>query len=295
MRSRILPILALLSGGCGCRSVESADDVRTWANAGSAVAVYTYGHGPISLADGQSEFADPACPVTDDDGTTVTIEGGCTDSAGVEWTGTATVTRTADGDRLLMLEAYAAIHDPDLRATVTGSFDLLQVEPTFHEFEVDLVQEGGLTTTVEYSGSVEGDYDTATVFNGSGSVERDGMVSPTGTVRVSTADEVLDDAVCAGQAVSGRTSIKDGDHTAVVEYDGATDCDEDQAARWHLDGEDQGRITGIVCSAAVPGAAPTLPWGLGGMIAAALLARRRTRGTLSPRCGIRLPSRSASA
>src|SRR5215510_10449339 len=66
------------------------EHVAGWANASSALGVFSVGHEPIGFADGQAPVADPACPVTTDNGTTVTIQGGCMNSKGVTWAGTAT-------------------------------------------------------------------------------------------------------------------------------------------------------------------------------------------------------------
>jgi hypothetical protein len=38
------------------------------------------------------------------------------------------------------------------------------------------------------------------------------------------------------------------EHTVVISYDGETDCDDDDAARWSRDGQDQGLVTGVSCA-----------------------------------------------
>jgi hypothetical protein len=190
--------------------------------------------------------------VTADDGTTVTITGGCTNSFGVEHVGTATIVRSG-GDRMLTLDGYGSHADPEMAATTSGDFDLRETSATTHSFTVDFVHEGGIRTTVHYEGTVEGTYEGPTRWNGEGNVVREGLVAPTGTVYVRTEDEVLDGAVCNGQALSGRTRINTGDQSVVVEYDGATDCDDEDSARWYYNGEDRGLVDGIVCSAAGPG------------------------------------------
>ena len=109
-RSAIVAIaVALGSTACGSDGASPMDDednVRTWANLGSAVGVYVHAHGPIAFADGEGPFTDPACPVTSDDGTTVTIEGGCTDSEGRAWEGTATIVRSPEGNRTQIGRAH---------------------------------------------------------------------------------------------------------------------------------------------------------------------------------------------
>jgi hypothetical protein len=194
---------------------------------------------------------DPACPATTNDGTTATITGGCIDLEGVERFGSATIVRGAAGTRTATFDGYGET-SPIGTPLLTGSVEIREVSATSHEFDVDLVHEGGVTTTVVYAGTVEGTYGTRTVWNGSGTVTRRGPVRPTGTVEVSTTDEVLDDALCTGQAASGSTSISAGGREVVITYDGAVECDTELAARWSVDGEDRGTILGIVCAAAHP-------------------------------------------
>jgi hypothetical protein len=254
--------------------LANAEHVRTWATTGSALAAYATVYDAIAFADGEHVFPDPACPRTMDDGTTVTIAGGCTDSESQRWFGNATVTRSGEGDRMVTLDGHG--HSSDDEVGSTGTASLTRVAASEHRFTIDLVREGGITTRIAYAGTVVGDYDARTVWNGEGQVERDGFAAPTGSVRVRTTDQVVDDDVCSGQPVSGQTTIEgEGPHTAVVTYDGETDCDDDQAARWSYDGMDQGTITGIVCGV---GAGPGRPGHLAPVallvLAAALTARR---------------------
>jgi hypothetical protein len=282
----ILAIIGTLSVtvlGCASDSneLDNSEHVRTWANAASAVGIYAHAYQPVAFADGQVTFADPACPTTDDDGTTVTITGGCHDSSNTEWKGSASIVRSGDGDKKVTLDDYGSFASADMRAGTTGTIDIRRIDASMHEFNVDLVHEGGITTTITYSGSVKGDYTTATTWNGSGEVEREGMVAPTGRVQATTVDQMLDDAVCAGQAVSGQTTIASGGSTAVITYDGATDCDEEKNAKWSLNGEDRGLIDGICCSAGAIGSAqapiPSTSLVLVGVAGIVLVARRRRR------------------
>ncbi len=268
-----------LSAGCGTDPLDERGWVGTWAMAGSAVGVYAHGYDPIGRADGHVTFPDTACPLVADDGTTLTITGGCTDSTGTEWRGTATVARAADGSRALTMDGYGRINDPAFASTVSGTLDLHRIDASHHSFTSDLVQAGGVTVSVHYGGTVDGDYDARTTWNGSGSVSRDGIVEPTGGVRVSTVDEVVDDSVCSGQPVSGTTTIQSDDHSAVVTYDGATACDSAKAARLTYDGADAGLIEGIYCGAVAPGAtrgsAPLTALACFGAVAVGVVARRR--------------------
>lgn len=246
---------------------RNEEDVQVWATNASAVAVYSNAYEPIAVADGQATFSDPECPVTSDDGTTLTISGGCTDAGGKEWTGEATVTREGD-DRTLEFDDFDG---------KVGTVTLRLTAPSAHEFDVDLVI--GSVTTITYSGTIEGDYDGPTLWNGSGRVEREGYFSPTGVVEATTADQVVDDAVCSGQPVSGSTTLHAHGDTAVVTYDGATDCDPDQNARLSVNGKDRGLVSGISCAMrSGTRRSSSFPFGLFALTILLARSRRRLRG-----------------
>jgi hypothetical protein len=225
-------------------SLEDPENVRVWANAASAYAVYGNVYQLFAVADGNQHFPDPRCPAVEDDGTTLTATGGCEATDGASWVGSAEVVRSADGDRALTLSDFGTKDD-----VTQGDAHLRVVADAITDFDVNLTRTGGIVTTIEYDGRVEGSYGTPTIWNGSGTVTRDGVVAPNGTVDVTTTDEVVDNDVCAGQPVSGNTTIhNEADETVVVTYDGAVDCDDEEAANFSLDGEPQGKITGIACS-----------------------------------------------
>jgi hypothetical protein len=224
-----------------------AEDVATWANTGSALGVYTHLHTPIAFAVGQSPFVDPACPTTTDDGTTVTITGGCTDSEGQRFEGDVTITRV-DGPRDLDLTYNGYGSSQGEVARTTGTATVRQLAASQYSYEVNLVQVGGVTTEIDYSGTIAGDYDQPTLWNGSGTIIRSGDFEPTGTAEAVTVDQRVDDAICSGQSSSGETTIEVDGHVIVVSYDGESDCDEAQAARWSLDGVDRGLVEGITCA-----------------------------------------------
>lgn len=236
-------------GGCGKSDdfeaapppFEKKTDVQVWATASSALGVYSNVHEFISVADGRHTYEDPACPKLTDDGTTVTIEGGCNDEAGGPWTGKAVIERDGD-DRSITLSDF---NGDD------GTFSLHLVEPSLREFEAHLVVGG--VTTIDYAGSVQGDYDTPTLWNGSGHVARDSFLPPNGAVDATTLNEVVDDAVCSGQPVSGSTALRSGDDVAIVKYDGENDCDADQNAQLTVNGEDRGLVEGVNCAVTAPG------------------------------------------
>jgi hypothetical protein len=266
-----------LPGLVGCGSPEETshafdklEDVRVWATAGSAVGVYANVYQLIAVADGHETFPDARCPAVSDDGTTLTATGGCRDSDGHDWRGQATVTR--DGDDLSL-----ALDDFDGNQ---GTFTLGTVPPVSRRrFEAHLRL--GTVTTIDYVGDVTGDYDQPTHWNGTGTVKREGVLPPIGTVDVTTLEEVVDDAVCAGQPTAGATVLKAGSETATISYDGADDCDSKQNAQLRVNGEDRGLIDGISCAVRAPGAL-TVGRASGALVLLALgLAqlRRRSRPT----------------
>ncbi|HKY40862.1 MAG TPA: hypothetical protein VJN18_33235 [Polyangiaceae bacterium] len=245
MRIALCTTIVLAISACGGDSGEKftpappfdkAEDVSVWATNASAVGVYQHVYQPIAMADGEQSFADPACPVVEDDGTTWTASGDCTASDGEELTGTVTIVR--DGaSRSLTFDAFQG-ND--------GSFELREVEAGRYEFDADL-DIGGFTF-IEYMGSVQGGYDQRTLWNGSGTVKRDGFFAPNGEVEASTIDEVVDNDICAGQPVSGRTTLESGEDTAVITYDGETDCDDEKKAILTVNDEDRGFVSDINCS-----------------------------------------------
>ena len=280
-QSRFLPFLVLLPTAIGCGDdtefepaapFEKNEDIQVWATNASAVAVYTHAYEPIGVSDGALSYADPACPETSDDGTTFTIRGGCTDTSGKEWGGQATVVRDGE-DRLLTLDGFRnddTVRDGTVRLTLLG--------PSLREFEANL--QLGEVTTIDYVGTVDGDYSGPTVWNGAGRVEREGYLPPVGAVDAETVNEVVDNDVCAGQPVSGATILRTRDHTAVIEYDGVTDCDPDQNAKLTVNDEDRGLIGGILCAVTGVGGtkgASSIPAFLLAAAGIAVRLRRRRR------------------
>ena len=249
---RMAAAILLLSLGCGGGGdpLENADEVAGWANSASALGVYTLAHEPLGFANDAFAFADPECPATSDDGTTVVITGGCEDTDGRTWDGEVTVVREESSWRL----TFDAFGDDRIggMARVSGRFDIDEQAEDLHAFEADLERDGGIESSIVYSGTVAGGYDGPTVWNGSGSVSRDGITINSGAVEAETVDQVRDNELCPGEGVSGTTTMTSDEHTVVVSYDGDTDCDDDDAARWSRDGEDQGLVTGVTCSAGGP-------------------------------------------
>ena len=248
MTLRNLSLLCLVSL-VGCTDgdpLSESEDVAGWANTSSALGVFAIGYEPLGFADGAHQFNDPACPITSDDGTTVTIRGGCTDSKGTRWTGTATLVRDGSA-RHITFDGYGNDALVGMERT-SGRFDVTEIDSSTHRFDVDVQRSSGIETAIRYSGAVKGAYQGRTVWNGSGRISRDGVTINSGSIDAVTVDEVRDDAVCAGQGASGTTKLTSDAHDVVIAYDGATDCDPDAAAHWTRDGEDMGVIKGISCS-----------------------------------------------
>ena len=265
----VLWLCAALLAGCmgGGDPLSEDEHVAGWANTASALGVFAVGYEPIGFADGQDQFDDPACPVTTDDGTTVTVRGGCTDNTGVKWVGLATLVRDGTA-RHVTFDGYG--NDAFLGMVRTsGRFDVTDAGGDVHQFDVDVHRSGGIETTIRYTGSVAGSYQGRTVWNGAGRITRDGITINSGTIDAATVDEVRDDAVCAGQGASGSTTLTSEAHEVVITYDGATACDPDNAAQWARDGEDRGTIKGITCAAGGGAGSGMI------VIALALVLRRR--------------------
>jgi hypothetical protein len=269
------------------RPFDDPEAVAVWATAASAVGVYSNVYQLIAVYDGHQTYPDVSCPTLEMGDATMSVTGGCTDTLGTEWTGSATVDDNA-GELTLTLEDFDHLQ---------GTFTLTPVERAQrlqHDFEAHFVSGG--VTTIDYSGSVDGDYDTATIWNGSGHVERQGVFEPVGAVDATTLNEVVDDA-CMGQPFSGTTTLEAGDDTAVITYDGESDCDDDKKAQLSVNGEERGEIDGITCAVMAAGAPGGRRSSLVLLAFASLAAFRRrsrpTTWTAGRRCGAPL-ERSAT-
>ena len=263
---KALLVLVLIAGCAETGPLQQPEDVKVWANAGSAVGVYTHLYEPVALFDGAAEPMDGTCPAIEDDGTTWTLTGDCTDNEGTSWRGSVEIVRMGERRELAFdgfgkgVPAEATL---DGTATVSSS-------GRRHMFAVDVVHRGGVTTTIDYSGTIDGDYGVDTTWNGSGSITREGPAEPVGRVQATTVNQVLAES-CSGQASSGQTMLEADGDTVVITYDGATDCDEAKAAQWALNGQDMGQIEGIACTAGRTGNA----WPLAPLVV--LIALRRSR------------------
>ncbi len=280
--SRLAGPAALITVLGACADEDPLDDssqIAGWANASSAIGAFEVAREPVAFADGSHRYADPACPMTSQDATTTTLVGGCTDSDGRAWTGRATIVRESIGRRVLTLDGFG--NDAFLGAVAsTGTVTIDQVATDHHRFEISVVTRGGITSMIEYEGTVVGSYATRTTWNGTGTITRNGDYFVGGGIAATTVDQVRDNTACPGEGWSGTTEMASASNVVVITYDGETACDSAHGARWSRNGEDQGVVTGVTCSAGGPS---------GGVLviiaAVSILGRRRTRQP-PPRRGV---------
>jgi len=252
-----LALVVSVAGGllCACSGDPLDDDehIAGWANSASALGVYTNGYEPLAVAHGDLTFIDPACPAVSQTGVSqsvdkVTIAGdGCVNSEGDQFFGSATVLRTPVTWDLAMDE-YGHARDGAPVARVSGTFYVAELDIDRYSFEVDIASRGGLDMDIQYTGRIEGTHAGPTVWEGTGTVTRDGPAINSGTVSAFTRSQLRDNDICPGQSISGSTLLASENHDVEIKYDGAMDCDDDNSARWLRNGEDQGTIKGVTCS-----------------------------------------------
>lgn len=283
-------------------SLASETDVKEWAERSSAPNIYATANLAVTLValTGGSEGADPNCPVQKKDGKTTRLTGGCTDKNGVEWLGSMELVTDEEGESSGLQNARYTYDNFGYQKPYTCGGKTGVTRLAFHgttsvtgtkakkEFAIDIrLESSGLrdedsdscdtlsaTGAWEYKGTVDG-LDSGLgqgrqTWNGSGRIGSEER----GVVEVATKDEVVDGSVCDDEAASGTTTIKSGGHTAVITYDGATDCEEASTVQWSLDGKASGELEGVNCSAA---SGPTFAaWSLA-LLGALGLMRRRAR------------------
>lgn len=302
--------LGVVAAGCdggggeggGGQAATILDDLPPAAIANTAdLLVYATGSAPNAMLLGLLPYGlvsfgnDPNCPVVAQNGSTATYTGGCTDTSGNTFGGTMTITQASQ-------TSGSAEYDGFSIATTTTCAGTAYTNTTTYNgsagstgtgFDVDVVvavdgvdEEENCTTTdgtiaLEYAGTITQNGDAQT-FGGSGRIGYDvaftstaGTFNLEGVADVSTADEVVDDAVCNTEALSGTTTIEAGSDTAVITYDGATDCDPESTVNWSLNGTNMGEVAGIAC-AVHPGAdARGLAAALAALAFGVLAVRRR--------------------
>jgi hypothetical protein len=214
----------------------------------------------------------PSCPVITQSGDTMTVRGDCTDANGKQWFGTvtrqggdgATETSTtfngwgSDGavSCMGMMGQSHSRTNGTIRAsgasgsnTVTFDLDLTIESSGLDETSCMMVDS---TIAMQYHGTAATN-GSATTYNGSGRLG----FSSVGVVDASTTDEVIDGTVCHDPAsmgnspsepLSGTTTLRSGSNTAVITYDGATNCDPAGTVTWTYNGTSQGELAGVRCN-----------------------------------------------
>ncbi len=250
-------LLIFLLTACEQDPLFADDQIAGWANSASALGVFAHGYEPLAVAAGEIEFDDPACPMTTDDGTTLAIRGnGCVDVENRTWVGSAVLTRQGS-ESVIRFEGYGKGEDPDTIPELTGDFTLNENAPENYTFVADLDQRGGIDMEINYWGTVLGGNNLPTLWNGQGTVSRDGPAIYSGSVEAITVDQLRDNSICPGEGISGRTTLLSLEYQVDILYDGADDCDGDYSARWRRDGELQGTLSGISCATVVGRSRPT--------------------------------------
>jgi len=247
--SLALAVVSLVGTGCGQPNPEpeplTAEEAASWAPSVSALAAYLTIYAPLALYDGQAPYSDPNCPVVARTNEMLTITGGCVDTTGQSWTGSAWMdvgaARTVSFDKFGSGTASGV-------TTQTGTASIVDSNGTSRLFTLDLQ---GDDSSIQYSGVVDGAYGASTAWGGSGTFtqRRTGALEP---VDAKTVDEVFDSSICDNAPASGSTSMTIRGHHAVVTYDGDTDCDGSSSAELTIDGGSSTAIAGVGCSLAHP-------------------------------------------
>jgi len=274
--------------------LSSSGNVTTLVTMGSGAQAYMAGLMPYIVA---LTGGDPACPVVDVNGGTTTVTGGCTDKSGNSFAGTIIATTTTSGTTSSAKLRYEQF---EISATTTckaqpkttssrwnGTFEqnAATASPTVGyaiydldlrldavSFDPDTCADRSPVEAWRYHGTVT-ENTSVDAFDGSGRVG----TSELGVASASTTGEILDTGACSSEAVSGSTTLEADGHTAVIVYDGATDCSPDSTVTWTYDGADRGTLTGIACEVAPSGgSAAALAW-ITALSASAIVLRRRVQ------------------
>jgi hypothetical protein len=302
---RILVIVPLLCAACSDNgaaggvlgplhpaTIATADDMKHWTGT-SAPAAYFGSLTPLMLANVSVNGVPTTCPVKTTSGTTTTYTGDCTDTNGNTWIGKATQTGdmnsggTIDyagfgytGTNTCNGQMYATklVFDGTIDQTLTGGTVGFTIDVSSASNGIDD------TTCATLSGKTGTSYAGSTVRSGPDTNndgqpdmqqwDGSGEIGNTlyGKVSAKTTAEVIDSQTCSHESLSGTTEVTAGSHVAVITYDGATSCDQEQTVTWTLDGVDQGTLTGVACNAGRGGGGSALIVAL-----AVVVARRRRR------------------
>jgi hypothetical protein len=284
--------------------LTTAEEAQAWALLSSAPMIYVFSTGPlanISLGLPSSRFEDPSCPKRGYKGDDYTVEGGCTDKDGTEYSGKATYRSSGSrGAGRYVFENFTQVAkdecggNPVTTRSVFRGTVVVKASGDAITFESDVVMEaegpGGISGDFfgddepepenceivkgsmawDYSGSFTGSILDRSTWKGSGRVGN----SELGFVTAETKDQVIDREVCATEAASGTTTIKSGSDTVVITYDGAEECSFG-TVKWSHNGTPMGELQGVMCSAA--SGVGLAGWMLVSLGALSLLRRSRRR------------------
>jgi len=303
--SRPVPLLTFLVAlsltGCGGDGVaeeldsykeaklESSDDVQPWSGSASAATIFFSSMTIMLVADLAHQGDDATnCPEVITEGAKKTYRGGCTDESGKTWFGTAVTEEFSQEETSLGVIRYegfgyestkpcggqTAASSLKVDGEIKGEGSKNSSKPTFDinfRMAVSSVSDDCTvksdTLIIDYAGGFE-KLGNGQKWRGKGWI---GTASR-GKLEVSTEEQIIDTQACLHESISGSTTLKSGKNTVVVTYDGATDCDEDSTAHWSLNGQDQGEMAKIGCSAG--GGGMGLAWGA---LAALLILLPRRR------------------
>ena len=202
------------------------------------------------------------------------IEGEC-DGAQGRVHGRAVYERSPQGERWIF-EGFGA-DTPDGSLRMAGVVESTRREgegggeETKHfdvYFETDHGQMAYVYDAIVTYDAIGAPGEARSVWRGQGRVGISGF----GWFHTSTEEEILDKTVCATEATSGRTRISASGESILIEYDGASDCDEASTVRVTQAGQTQER-EGIACRIGRR-RGPEAPL-LVGLIASLWLLRRR--------------------
>jgi hypothetical protein len=244
----------------GDASFSTEEELVDWAVAASAPNVYFAALLPLLAFEATEGLT---CPTIVEEEDRITYEGGCTDEDGVTWEGRIVV-ENEDGVDTISYEDMTATQESDCEdatepSVVEFSGVVTRSGAATQSFTVDLVLSGsGLDDDTcepmsealawQYEGTLTEDSADVQSWSGTGRVG----ASDQGTLTATTTDEVLDSDTCDSEALSGTTTLESAGNTAVITYDGSTDCDEDSTVTWTYNGEDRGEVAGVACAAAGP-------------------------------------------
>lgn len=219
-----------------------------------------------------------SCPVVTQRGDTRTFTGGCTDSEGRTYVGSATVVTQTDGTLRATLENFGSTttercvditRSVTLTGTATGTY---VVDQSDGSFTADIK---GNTASADRSACTVRTDTVAVSFTGTyartgADEDRDGQpdqqvwngtgrigIGSVGQWETTTRDERIDPATCPTEPTGGTLEARSGGHTVVISYDGASSCQRtgSPTAPWTFDGVQQSEQTRVTaCSVGLVGA-----------------------------------------